>query len=106
MDQHEALAALRADRSGFDLAVTDYNMPGMSGLDVAREVNAIRPDLPVIVASGLVDDALRAKAAEVGGYQIMFKAHAVEDLCEALARLTPRRDSGASISAISVPQPD
>ena len=41
-DQHAALEALPADPARFDLVVTDYNMPGMSGLDVAREVRAIR----------------------------------------------------------------
>lgn len=47
IDQRVALAALRADPASFDLVVTDYNMPVMSGLDVAREVKSIRADLPI-----------------------------------------------------------
>ncbi len=86
-DQEEALAALRADPAGFDLVVTDYNMPGLSGLDVARAVRAIRADLPVAVASGFIDEALRAQAEGAGVRELIFKAAAAEDLCEALARL-------------------
>ncbi|MBI3375300.1 MAG: response regulator [Betaproteobacteria bacterium] len=83
----EALAALRAHPQLFDLVVTDYNMPGMSGLDVAREVRAIRGNLPVAVASGFIDQTLRSQAAGAGVRELIFKADAAEDLCEAFARL-------------------
>jgi PAS domain S-box-containing protein len=86
-DQNEALAALRADPAGFDLVVTDFNMPGMSGLDVARQVRAIRADLMVAVASGFIDDTLREQAIEAGAREFILKAEAVEDLCEVFARL-------------------
>jgi CheY-like chemotaxis protein len=87
VDQGKALAALRADPAAFDLVVTDYNMPGMSGLDVAREVRAIRADLPVAIASGFIDEELHAQAEGVGVRELIFKATAVEEFCEALARL-------------------
>ena len=85
--QSDALDALRADPRQFSLVVTDYNMPGMSGLEVARAVRAIRPDLPVVLASGFIDDELRERASEAGVMELIFKADAVEDLCDAFARL-------------------
>ena len=84
--QEEALQALRADPAAFDLVLTDYNMPGMSGLDVARELRAIRPELPVVVTSGFIDEALRTQAEGAGVRELIFKADAVEDVCEAVAR--------------------
>ena len=62
-------------------------MPGMSGLDVAREVRAIRANLAVAVASGFIDETLRAQAYEAGVGELIFKASAVEVLCEAFSRL-------------------
>ena len=86
-DAAEALVALRADPAEFDLVVSDYNMPGMSGLDVARIVRTIRADLPVAVASGLIAEELRFQAREAGVRDLIFKATAVEELCDAFARL-------------------
>jgi PAS domain S-box-containing protein len=82
----EALAAVRADPSQFDLVVTDLNMPGMSGLDVAREVSRLRPDLPVVLASGYVTDELRAQALAAGVRQVIYKPNTVEELCDAVDR--------------------
>jgi PAS domain S-box-containing protein len=87
IDQSAALAVLRADPSSFDLVVTDFNMPGMSGLDVAREVKLIRADLPVVVVSGFIDEVLQTQAAAVGVREVICKATAVEDLSAVIARL-------------------
>jgi len=88
--QEEALQAIRADPAAFDLVLTDYNMPGMSGLDVAREVRAIRPELPVVVTSGFIDETLRAQAEGAGVREVLFKADSVDVFCDAVQGLTQK----------------
>jgi CheY-like chemotaxis protein len=89
-NQNEALDMLRADPAAVDLVVTDYDMPGMSGLQVARAIRQIRPDLPVVVASGFVDETLAAQAKDAGIRELIFKATAVEDYCGVIERLLAR----------------
>ncbi|MBL0085581.1 MAG: PAS domain-containing protein [Ideonella sp.] len=76
----KAVAAVRAKPQAFDVVVTDFNMPGMSGLDVVREIAAIRPDLPVIISSGYLSDELRAEAALFGVVELMAKENSVLEL--------------------------
>jgi CheY-like chemotaxis protein len=38
-----------------DLVITDHLMPGLSGVDLARDLRARRPDLPVLIVSGYAD---------------------------------------------------
>ena len=47
----EALAALEHG-SDYDLVITDNAMPGMTGIELAERIRALRPALPVIIASG------------------------------------------------------
>jgi len=87
VNQEEALAALRAEPDAFDLVVSDYNMPGLSGLDVAREVRNIRSELPVVIASGFVDEELQANAKEAGVREVILKAAAMENFTDVIAGL-------------------
>ena len=86
-DPREALAAARANPDDFDLAVTDYNMPGLSGLDVAHALKEIRADLPVVLASGYITEELRAHAPAAGVRELIYKPDTVEELCAAVARM-------------------
>jgi len=52
-DSMEAMKTFRADSGKFDLVITDHTMPGLQGADLAEEMGAIRPDLPVILMTGL-----------------------------------------------------
>ena len=50
----QALRILEEDFQ-FDVVVTDYAMPGMSGLDLAKKIKQLRPEIPVIIATGYAD---------------------------------------------------
>jgi PAS domain S-box-containing protein len=52
MDPAEALERFALDPAGFDVVLTDHTMPVMTGIDFARRVRGIRPDLPVVLCSG------------------------------------------------------
>jgi CheY-like chemotaxis protein len=75
-----AIARVERDPDGVDLVVTDYNMPDHSGLDLARALARIRPDLPVVLSSGYVSDELRRDAAELGIRAVVQKERTLEEL--------------------------
>lgn len=85
--QEEALAAVRDNPHAYTLLLTDFNMPGMSGLDVAREALALAPGLNVAVASGYITEELQAEAQAIGVREVIFKTDAVEDFCDVVDRL-------------------
>ena len=73
-----------------DLVVSDQNMPGMSGVEVAREMHQLRPGLRVAIVSGHVNDKLRAEAAEAGVSDVMGKQDSMDALGEAIRDLLER----------------
>lgn len=52
-DSREAMKTFRADADKFDLVITDHTMPEMQGAELAEELGRIRPDVPVILITGL-----------------------------------------------------
>jgi DNA-binding NtrC family response regulator len=83
----QAIDAFRADPARIDLVVTDFSMPGMSGLDVARELLAVRADACIVLVSGYLDDALVASSRRIGIRHVVYKANTVKELCESVHRL-------------------
>ena len=76
----EALERVRTDPQGFDLIVTDFNMPEMTGMDLADEVARIAPRLPVVISSGYVSDEMRAAALSAGVRGLLQKEYSLEQL--------------------------
>lgn len=70
-DPLTALDLLRA--SPFDLLITDYRMPEMTGLELIRDARLLRPDLAAILISGFAVPDATVEAAEPGAYDVMFK---------------------------------
>ncbi len=77
------VAAFEAAPDSFALVFTDLNMPGLSGIDVARAIRRRRPDLPVLLSSGYLTEDLRSTADEAGIQGIVRKPASMADLGEA-----------------------
>lgn len=86
-NQQHALDELQRDPQSISLFVTDFNMPGLSGLQVASEARKIRADLPIAISSGYITDQLRADAKALGINEVIFKPNGVDEFCDLIQRL-------------------
>ena len=91
MNGREALALLKADPSRFDLVITDQTMPEMTGIELAKEVLAIRADMPIIMCTGFsyVVDADKAKAAGIKAFAM--KPLTRREIARTIRRCSTRR---------------
>jgi PAS domain S-box-containing protein len=75
----EALRILESD-SQFDVVVTDYAMPGVTGLDLATKIREMKPNLPIVIATGYAELPPHATL----GFPRLNKPYSQEQLAEAL----------------------
>jgi FixJ family two-component response regulator len=64
--------------------VLDVAMPGMSGLDLQRELQRRRHKIPIIFITAQKDEAIRARALEQGAVRVLLKPFSDTSLLEAL----------------------
>ena len=82
----EALALIERDPERFDLIVTDFAMPLVSGLDVVRFARNLRSDWPAIIITGYADaSALADRPADVPVLMKPFNDAALLDRINAVA---------------------
>lgn len=62
-----------ARRQEFHLALVDYQMPRLSGLQMLEQLRVEHPQLPFILMSGAMDESLRAEAQRMRAYGVMSK---------------------------------
>jgi DNA-binding response OmpR family regulator len=83
----DALVALRtASTAGpFDLLVSDVVMPGMNGIELARELRASRPDLRVLLISGYTEEAVGRVGPD--GLDLLAKPFTADELLGRIRRV-------------------
>ena len=69
----DALEAFRKDPDGFDLMITDLDMPGISGLALAEHMLQIRPGFPIVLCTGFGDMITEEKAKGLGIRKLLLK---------------------------------
>jgi CheY-like chemotaxis protein len=65
-----ALAVIAAEPTAYDFVITDQTMPEMTGVELARKILSLKPDMPVILATGFshLVDAEQARAAGIRAF--------------------------------------
>ncbi|MCA1792513.1 MAG: response regulator [Desulfobacteraceae bacterium] len=76
----DALAAFETEPSQFNLVITDMNMPHLTGMQLAKELIAVRPDIPVIICTGFSERINKRKAETLGIKGLLMKPVGMMDL--------------------------
>lgn len=79
-------ALLEASRRKVHLLVTDYLLPGISGVELMRKVKVRNPDLKVIFISGMTDRKARDEMLGAGAIAIFDKPIPLADFLDAVER--------------------
>jgi PAS domain S-box-containing protein len=91
----EAIQIVRECPAQFDLVITDLTMPEIDGLEVGRQLHRLRPDLPIMLASGFHsipnDDTLR----EAGIREVLEKPVVLTVLADLVQRTLAKPLDGA-----------
>ena len=93
-------------REDYDVVYTDIKMPGMSGIEVARQIKASRPWMPVVIVTGYGTEANEAEAQALGVNAFLHKPlspEAIESSANAALEATP--SPGIAAEAPVSPQP-
>ena len=70
-----------------DLVILDINMPGIGGKGTLPRLRALRPDLPILLATGRADQAALDLAASTPWVTLVAKPFDLEELKGSLARI-------------------
>jgi signal transduction histidine kinase/CheY-like chemotaxis protein len=83
-DSSDALEYFTAHPMDFDLILSDYMMPNMTGDKLAMEIRKINTDVPFILATGYSNNITKDAALNIGITDFLMKPIIGEDLCKAV----------------------
>jgi len=86
-DPIAALAAYKADPDAVDMVLTDMTMPHMNGKELAIELLAITPELPIILCSGFTELLNKEEAMEMGIKAYLQKPMPMGDIIKEIRKI-------------------
>ena len=87
----DAWNTFQADPGAFDLIISDLTMPRMTGLELAKNMLASRPDLPIIICTGFSETVTAEKASALGIREVILKPVIPRNLMETIGKLLPNQ---------------
>jgi len=97
----EALKIFRNGPNMFDVMITDQAMPKMSGVDLAAEVNRIRPELPILLFSGFGEVMQGEELEKLGVRALLVKPLTACEIANMIRRVLKHTPIGKPLSPLS-----
>ncbi|MGB3223915.1 MAG: ATP-binding protein [Desulforhopalus sp.] len=83
-DPEEVLMAIQTQPGNFDLVISDMTMPKMTGLDLAEQITAINPDIPIIISTGSNDIVKTERFKKLAIKECLNKPATVKEMAHAV----------------------
>ena len=87
IDSRQALKQFEAQPASFDLVITDMTMPHLNGAELAQQLLAIRPGLPIILCTGFSEIINEEKAWALGIRRLLMKPVLRDELARVLRQV-------------------
>jgi signal transduction histidine kinase/ActR/RegA family two-component response regulator len=91
-DCSEALRVFAGNPDGFDIVITDQTMPDMTGIALAKEVMAVRRNMPIIICTGYSETVSPEKAKNAGIREFVLKPVTKKEMARAIRRVLEQAD--------------
>ena len=89
----DALETFRAESDRFDLVISDYAMPNMTGKQLVKELMSIRSDIPVILCTGFSEDINAEEAGCMGIREFVMKPFAKENIAAIIRNILDKKET-------------
>ncbi len=90
-DPVDAINTFKKDARYIDLVITDHIMPGMSGIQLAREINAIKPDMQIILMDADKVEMTEGKLNKIGISQTVNKPVSKHTLAKTISKVLKQK---------------
>lgn len=84
----KALSRLKQEPNHYDLIISDWEVPGLNGLDFLKEVRKIEPEVPFLMVTGHSSKKLVVNAIRAGVDDFLVKPFTAKGLLEKVMNLT------------------
>jgi DNA-binding response OmpR family regulator len=92
----------RALREPYDLVILDLLLPGLDGLSLLRELQRLRPDLPVVIVSARSDLPTKLRSFGLGASDYLAKPFSFDELLARVRVQLRRTHGGNDLSVLDV----
>lgn len=92
----EALEIFKNDPRRFHLVITDYTMPNLTGVELARRLLKVRDDIPIILCTGYNDSVSPDRARRAGIREFLLKPQSTRGLDTAIRLILDVKDDGSA----------